>query len=59
VTAVITPVVYSPAFLVDSAVAVAAVVLLLLCVFRRKMLNRLHGIIMLACYAGYFVYLIA
>ena len=57
ITAVITPVVYCSAFLVDSIVAVAAVVLLLLCVFRRKMLTRVHGIIMLAGYAGYFAYL--
>ena len=57
VTAVITPVVYSSAFLLDSVVAVGAVALLLLCVFRKKMLDRLHGIIMLACYGGYFAYL--
>ena len=57
ITAVITPVVYCSDFMVDSIVAVGAVVLLLLCVFRRKMLNRLHGIIMLLCYGGYFMYL--
>lgn len=59
VTAVITPVVYCSDFMVDSAVAIGAVVLLLLCVFRKKMLNRLHGIIMLACYGGYFAYLMS
>ena len=57
VTAIITPVVYSPAFWVDSAVAIGASVLLLVCVFRKEMLNRLHGIIMLLCYGGYFAYL--
>lgn len=57
ITAIITPVVYNPAFLVDSVVAVGTAVLLLLCVFRKEMLNRLHGIIMLACYGGYFAYL--
>lgn len=57
VTALITPVVYSSAFLLDSIVAVAAVVLLLLCVFRKRMLNRLHGFLMLLCYGGYFAYL--
>lgn len=57
ITAVITPVVYAPAFVIDSSVAIGAVVLLLLCVFRKKMLNRQHGIIMLACYGGYFAYL--
>jgi cation:H+ antiporter len=57
ITAVITPVVYSSAFFIDSLVAVAAVVLLLLCVFRKKMLTRKHGMIMLAGYVGYFAYL--
>ena len=57
-TAVITPVPYSPGFLVDSLVAVGAVVLLLLCVLRKQKLTRLGGIIMLAGYAGYFAYLI-
>ena len=57
ITAIITPVVYSPAFWVDSLVAVAAAVMLWLCVFRRKTLNRLQGIYMLVCYGGYFAYL--
>lgn len=57
ITAIITPVVYDPAFWIDSIVAVGAAVLLWLCVFRKEVLNRLHGIIMLACYGGYFAYL--
>ena len=57
ITAIITPVVYAPAFKIDSIVAIGAVVLLWLCVFRRQNLNRLHGILMLACYGGYFAYL--
>jgi len=57
-SALITPVVYSPKFFVDSIVAIATVVLLLLCVFRKYMLGRLGGLIMLACYGVYFVYLI-
>ncbi|MBR5793783.1 MAG: calcium/sodium antiporter [Anaerotignum sp.] len=57
-TAIITPVVYVSAFKIDSIVAVASAVLLWLCVFRKQTLNRLHGIIMLACYGGYFMYLI-
>lgn len=57
ITAVITPVVYSSAFFVDSIIAIGAVVLLLLCVFRKKSLSRLDGIIMLLCYGGYFAYL--
>ena len=42
---------------VSVLVVVAAVVLLLLCVFRKKMLTRTHGMIMLAGYVGYFAYL--
>lgn len=57
-TALITPVAYSSAFLVDSIIAVAAALFLFLCVFRNKKLGRLGGILMLAAYAGYFVYLI-
>lgn len=57
ITAVITPVVYSGAFLIDSIAAVGAVALLLLFVFRKKKLERLHGAIMLVCYGGYFAYL--
>lgn len=57
ITAIITPVVYAPAFWVDSLVAVGAAVLLFLCVCRKGVLNRLHGILMLACYGGYFAYL--
>ena len=57
ITAVITPVVYSPAFKIDSLVAIGAALLLWLCIFRKQTLNRLHGIIMLACYGGYFAYL--
>ena len=57
ITAIITPVVYAPAFKIDSAVAIGAAVLLWLCVLRKQTLNRLHGIIMLLCYGGYFAYL--
>ncbi len=57
-TALITPVAYQANFMVDSIVAAAAVVLLWICVLPKKRLNRIAGIIMLACYGGYFVYLI-
>lgn len=56
-SALIMPVAYSKGFLVDSAVAIAAVVLLLLCILRKKTLGRLGGMVMLAGYAAYFVYL--
>lgn len=57
-TALITPVTYSSDFLVDSLVAVATMILLLVCVARKKELGRPAGIVMLLVYAGYFVYLI-
>lgn len=56
-TAVITPVPYNASFLVDSITAVAAVVLLFLCVLRKQKLSRLGGSIMLMGYIGYFMYL--
>ncbi len=56
-SALITPVSYAPAFLVDSIVCIASAVLLWLCVFRHRKLGRLGGAAMLAGYAGYFVYL--
>lgn len=56
-TAVITPVPYNASFLVDSIVAIAAVVLLFLCVLKNQKLSRLGGSIMLVGYIGYFVYL--
>lgn len=56
--ALITPVVYSSSFIVDSVVAVATMVLLLICVLPKKKLGRIGGVVMLAGYAAYFVYLI-
>lgn len=52
-TALITPVVYSAEFLADSLIAIAAVVLLLVCVLRKQRLSRLGGVIMLVGYAAY------
>ena len=57
-TALITPVAYQSNFMVDSIVAVATLVLLLVCVVRKKQLNRPCGIIMLVGYVAYFIYLI-
>ena len=56
-TALIIPVPFNPAFVVDTAVAIGAAVLLWVCVFRKKKLTRPGGIVMLAAYAGYFAYL--
>lgn len=58
IAAVITPVVYQPVFLVDTIVCIATAVLLWLCVIRKQKLQRHGGVILLACYAGYFFYLI-
>lgn len=57
-TALITPVPYSPSFTFDSIAAVAAMVLLLLCVAPKKALTRMGGIVLLLGYAAYFVKLI-
>lgn len=56
-SALITPVAYAPAFLLDSVVCIAAAVLLWLCVFKNKRLGRVGGFIMLLGYGGYFIYL--
>ena len=72
-SAIITPVAYSSSFVVDSVIAVAAMILLLICVLLGRkeleatggadkgtagLLNRTAGIVMLLCYVGYFIYLI-
>lgn len=57
-SALIIPVVFEMSFVIDCLVAVAAGVILWLCVLRKKKLNRLHGIIMLVSYAAYFTYLL-
>lgn len=57
-TALIIPVNYAAAFLVDSIAAIVAVTLLFGCVVRKRKLNRLGGSLMLVGYAAYFVYLL-
>lgn len=57
-TALITPVLFENKFFVDMGVAIAAGVLLLVCVCRKKKLVRPAGIVMLVAYAGYFCYLL-
>lgn len=56
-TALITPVVFQPSFFLDAIVAVAAAVLLWLCTIRTRELRHPAGVLMLAAYAAYFVYL--
>lgn len=57
-TALITPVVFEPVFVIDTLIAMAAGVLLLLCVLKKKELRRWAGILMLASYGAYFIYLL-
>ena len=57
IAATITPVIYQSAFLVDTIVCVATAVLLWVCVLRKQKLERHGGAILLACYVGYFFYL--
>ena len=57
-TALITPVAFVSGFAVDTIVAIAAGVLLLVCVVRGQKLTRTGGILMLLGYAAYFVYLL-
>lgn len=58
ITAVITPVSFRASFLTDGIVAIVTVIVLLLCTLHKNRLFRVSGIIMLALYAAYFVYLI-
>lgn len=57
-TALITPVVFKPEFMIDTMISLAAGILLWLCVFRDRKLGRTGGIIMLLGYVAYFVYLV-
>lgn len=54
----ITPVPFTANFRIDTLVAIAAGVILLLCSLRQKKLLRWHGIVMLLGYAAYFLYLL-
>lgn len=56
--ALITPVVFTPNFMIDTWIAVAAGVLLIVCVLKKQKLTRTGGIIMLLSYGAYFVYLL-
>lgn len=55
---IITPVPFEPDFIIDMAVCILAAVMLWLGVLRKKTLSRPGGIVMLAVYAGYIVYLL-
>ncbi len=57
-SAMIVPVPFTPNFRIDTIVAIAAGVMLLLCSLKQKQLVRWHGIAMLLCYGAYFLYLL-
>lgn len=57
-TALITPVAFERGFLIDSAIALGAGILLWLVVMKDRKLKRPAGVLMLAAYAVYFGYLL-
>ena len=57
-TALITPVEFASNFVIDSAIATIAAVMLLLFVLKDQKLKRWGGIVMLVSYVAYFVYLL-
>lgn len=57
-SALIIPITFEPGFVIDSIIAVAAGVLLWISTIKSKKLTRPWGIVMLVCYAAYFVYLL-
>lgn len=57
-TALIIPVPFSAEFFIDGIIAIAAAILLWLCIFKKQQLDRRGGMIMLLGYAVYFVYLL-
>ena len=56
--AIIAPVIYDAAFLIDGIIAVLAGVLLWVSVLKTRSLRRPWGIVMLLCYLAYLVYLL-
>lgn len=57
-TALITPVAFVSDFVADTLIVIAAGIFLWFCIFRKNRLTRTDGVIMLSCYAGYFIYLL-
>lgn len=57
-SALIIPITFEASFAIDTIIAIAAGVLLWIATVGKKKLTRPWGIIMLLCYAGYFVYLL-
>lgn len=57
-SSLIIPIDYKSNFLIDGIVAIAAGIILWIAVFRKLELRRVWGIVMVTCYAGYFIYLL-
>ncbi len=57
-SALIIPIKFAKNFIFDGIVAIAAVVLLFLCIVRKKKLSRLGGAVLLLSYVAYFIYII-
>ena len=57
-SALILPVVFASNFVVDTIIAIAAGLVLWVCVFKNKKLTRAGGSFMLLCYVVYFIYLL-
>lgn len=57
-TALIIPVPFATEFFIDSIIAIAAAILLWLCIFKKQQLDRKGGLVMLLGYAAYFAYLL-
>ncbi len=56
-SALIIPVPFAPAFLLDTAISAFAAILLFVCCLSGRKLKRMHGFMMLACYAAYFAFI--
>jgi len=57
-SALIIPITFEASFAIDTIIAIAAGVLLWIATIGKKKLTRPWGIIMILCYAAYFVYLL-
>lgn len=57
-SALIIPITFEPSFAIDTVISIAAGLLLWVATIGKKKLTGPWGIVMLLCYAGYFVYLL-
>jgi cation:H+ antiporter len=57
-SALIIPVAFQSAFIIDAIIAAVIMVILFLCVVRKKELRRVGGIVLLLSYVAYFIYLL-